>query len=240
MPDSLVVSEKAILQKKMLGVKIRHVRTQAGLNQKEIGKALGVSADTVSEIEYGRQDVSLPQIEVIALVCNIPVNYFWSDDLIQESNLNYPTQEALALRQRIIGALLRQARNEAGRTQEDIATLLGVSIDTVSNYEYGKTDIPLQFLELLTEHLNVSLDYFMDQGINPNQPAPETDTAISTPTNVPVVNENSADYGDLSPEIQNFLANPANTLYINIAMKLSKLSAPTLRALAEGLLEVTY
>jgi hypothetical protein len=29
-------------------------------------------------------------------------------------------------------------------------------------------------------------------------------------------------------------------LYVNVAMKLSNLSAETLRALAEGLLEVTY
>ncbi len=248
MPDSIAVSEKAVLQKKMLGVKIRYVRTQAGLNQKEIGKALGISADTVSEIEYGRRDVSLPQLEVIALVSNVPVNYFWSDELIQESKLDYPTQEALALRQRIIGALLRQVRNEAGRNQEDIATILGVSIETVSNYEYGKADIPLQYLELLTEHLNVSLDYFIDQGVNPNQPepapasAPDTDTTTTTTIidDAPAANNNSADYGNLSPEAQNFLANPANTLYINIAMKLSNLSAPTLRALAEGLLEVTY
>jgi hypothetical protein len=44
----------------------------------------------------------------------------------------------------------------------------------------------------------------------------------------------------LPKHVREFLLNPANLLYINIAMRLSGLSAETLRNLAQGLLEVTY
>ncbi len=52
--------------------------------------------------------------------------------------------------------------------------------------------------------------------------------------------EEIARFYELPQEVREFLANPANLLYINIAMRMSDLSAETLRSLAEGLLEVTY
>lgn len=229
MPDSASKIQKIELRKKILGVRIRHARTRAGLNLKEVGKALHLPPDTIADIEFGRRDVSLPQLEALALIYNIPVAYFWSDEAMDEPNLNYPTKEAIALRNRIIGALLHQARTEAGRTQEELAKVLGVPVSQIAGYEYGQTGIPLQELEALTEYLKVSLDYFLDQGIAPN-------AALNKAPNL----DDIVDFAQLSPEVKEFVSNPANTLYINIAMKLSKISADTLRNLAEGLLEVTY
>jgi len=229
MPKSTLSTQEVELRKKILGVRIRHARTRAGLNLKEVGKALGLSADTVADMEFGRCDVSLPQLEALALIFNIPVTFFWSDDVIAEPNLTYPTQEAMMLRQRIVGTLLRQMRTESGRTQEELAGVISVPPSKISEYEFGQSAIPLQDLEALCQHLNVSLDYFLDQGIAPHAVARQ----------VPTLDEIS-DYAQLSPEVKNFISNPANTLYISIAMKLSKLSAHTLREMAEGLLEVTY
>lgn len=234
MPDATLTSDKTMLRRKILGVRIRHARTRAGLNQREVGEALGISADSVSDIEFGRRHISLPHLEVLALIFNVPVGYFWSEDAIDEPNLDFPTQEATTLRQRIIGTLLRQARTKAGRTQDEAAELLDISSTTLSDYEYGKTEIPLQDLESLSDFLKVSLDYFLDEGITPRQPESNGQTQTTTPI------DRITDYSQLPPDIREFLSNPANLLYVNIAMKLSELSAETLRAMAEGLLEVTY
>lgn len=229
MPNSTSSIQEVELRKKILGVRIRHARTRAGLNLKEVGKALGLATDSVADMEFGRCDVSLPQLEALALIFNIPVTFFWSDDVIAEPNLTYPTQEAMMLRQRIVGALLRQVRTESGRTQEELAGVIGVPTDRISDYEFGKLAIPLQDLEALIQYLKVSMDYFLDQGIAPHAASRQAPTL-----------DEISDYAQLSPEVKNFMSNPANTLYINIAMKLSKLSATTLREMAEGLLEVTY
>jgi transcriptional regulator with XRE-family HTH domain len=224
-----IAAERATLRRKILGVKIRHARTKAGLNLKEVGQVLGISPELVSDIEFGRRDVSLPQLEVMALIFGVPMIYFWSDDVIEEPNLDLPGQEIMAVRQRIIGALLRQARTDAGRSQEELATLLGVPTSRIPSYEFGKTEIPLQELEVLAENLDVGLTYFMDQGIKSD----ETNGHKATLDEI-------ADFSQLPAEAREFMSNPANLLYINIAMKLSELSADTLRTLAEGLLEVTY
>ena len=225
MPDS----RAALLRKKILGVKIRYARIRAGLNLKEVGQALGISSGLVSDIEFGRRDVSLPQLEVMALLFNIPVAYFWSDEPIEEADRTFPTLEAMALRQRIIGVLLRQARVEAGYSQEDLANLLGIPASRISSYEFGKTEVPLQELETIATYLKVSLSYFMDEGIPSDSAAGHVATL-----------DEIAEFSQLPKEVREFLTNPANLLYINIAMRLSDLSAETLRGLAEGLLEVTY
>jgi hypothetical protein len=85
-------------------------------------------------------------------------------------------------------------------------------------------------LEILARYLNVSIDYFLDQGLKP----PDT-----SGTQVAILDEISS-FSELPQDVRAFLANPANLLYITIAMRLSDLSAETLRGLAEGLLEITY
>jgi transcriptional regulator with XRE-family HTH domain len=213
----------------MLGVKIRHARVRAGLSLKEVGEALGMSAGLVSDMEFGRRDVSLPYLEVMALLFNVPVVYFLADIPLEEAHRDFPTLQALTLRQRIVGVLVRQARMEAGRSQEDLAEALGVPTSRISSYELGKTEIPLQELEVLANYLNVSLSYFLDQGISPNKSGGQVATL-----------DEITQFTQMPKDVREFMSNPANLLYINIAMSLSELSADTLRALAEGLLEVTY
>lgn len=221
--------EEAALRRKILGVKIRHARTRAGLGVTEVGQVLDVPATAITEIELGQRHVTLPQLEAMALIFNVPVTYFWSDGAFEAPDITFPTREAMALRQRIIGALLRQARTEAGRTEHDLANLLGVSTSTISDYEFGREPIPLQELEAVTDYFNIPISYFIDEGITPS----------SNGYHEPTLNE-IADFSQLPEDVREFLSNPANLLYVNIAMKLSELSADTLRSLAEGLLEVTY
>jgi hypothetical protein len=45
---------------------------------------------------------------------------------------------------------------------------------------------------------------------------------------------------DLPDEVKDFLADPSSMLYLKLSMRLHNLSADTLRALAEGILDITY
>ena len=229
MVEATLEVEKNTLHQKMLGVKVRHARTRAGLGIKEVADALGVSTDFISNLELGQCDVSLPQLEVLAYLFNIPVIYFWSEEPIEKIDWNFPTIEAMALRRRVIGVLLRQARIEAGRTEEDLAKLLDIPVSQIASYEYGQLEMPIDQLEKLAGYLNVSMDYFIDEGISPKRSGGQAVTL-----------DEIAQFSQLPPDVREFLLNPANLLYLNIAMRLNGLSAETLRGLAEGLLEITY
>ena len=161
--------DAATIRKKMVGVLLRNARVRAGMTIKDASEATGLAPSAISDHEYGRRDISLPQLEVLAYTYRVPITYFWSDDPIpRDEERELPLEEAMGLRRRIIGVLLRQARMEAGHAQKDLAKVLDCPSGRITSYEFGRTDIPLQELEKLASYLGVPLSYFLDQGITPS------------------------------------------------------------------------
>lgn len=54
---------------------------------------------------------------------------------------------------------IRELREENNLTQQDIANLLIIGQHTYSDYELGKTRIPVDSLIILAKYYNVSMDY---------------------------------------------------------------------------------
>ena len=54
---------------------------------------------------------------------------------------------------------IRALREDSDKTQTEIATLLKVGQKTYSDYELGKTRIPVDSLIVLAKYYNVSMDY---------------------------------------------------------------------------------
>ena len=55
--------------------------------------------------------------------------------------------------------ILRDLREDADKTQEDIAKVIGTSQSYYAQYENGKRAIPFERVVVLAEYYNVSLDY---------------------------------------------------------------------------------
>lgn len=56
---------------------------------------------------------------------------------------------------------IREIREDRGYTQQQIADFLHIGQRTYSDYESGKTRIPLESAMKLAEFYNVSLDYLV-------------------------------------------------------------------------------
>ena len=54
---------------------------------------------------------------------------------------------------------IRALREDRDLTQTDVASLLNVGQKTYSDYELGKTRIPLDSMLVLAKYYNVSMDY---------------------------------------------------------------------------------
>lgn len=54
---------------------------------------------------------------------------------------------------------LRDLREDADKTQQEIANYLGTSAQHYGKYESGKAEIPLERAVMLAKYYNVSLDY---------------------------------------------------------------------------------
>jgi len=58
------------------------------------------------------------------------------------------------------GKRLKELRKANGMPQENLATLLHVSVDSVYNYEKGKVSISHECIVTLCQHFDISADYF--------------------------------------------------------------------------------
>ncbi len=56
---------------------------------------------------------------------------------------------------------LKQCRLALGYTQEQMATILGITTRGYRNYELGTREPNLSFLVALADNLNVSMDYLV-------------------------------------------------------------------------------
>ncbi len=71
-----------------------------------------------------------------------------------------------AIRRKVMGTLLRNARLAAGRSQSELAAALHVSKYCYSQYERGIREISLAELERVAELCGLSLGYFFDDEAN--------------------------------------------------------------------------
>ncbi len=228
------------LKRKILGILMRNARAGAGFSLTETAELLALAPSTLKDYESGQQEPDLPLLENLARLCKVPVSYFWSDTSLPSPDRNYEYPQAITLRRKVVGLLLNKARTDANYPPEKIAEYLGNSAEQIAHYEQGQIGIPFSQLNALTELLNVDLDYFLD-GANGAEAAlveQREDAAQREP-----VATGSGSYSvpaDLPDDVAAFLQDPTNLLYIKLAMRLQSLSTETLRALAEGILDITY
>lgn len=215
------------LRTKIVGVLLRDARLAAGKSMKELGDVIGLSGSTISSIERGTNSPSLPELELLAFYLGVPINHFWSDDIVSQEphpTENLETESLLGLRHRTIAAMLRQARNERNLSQKELAQRTGISASRIRRYESGETPVPLPELETLAGSLGYRVEDFAD---------------TSGPVGEWIIRQQAAQELDQLPKnLKEFIADPNNRRFLELAQHLSSMPIEKLRALAEGLTEL--
>jgi transcriptional regulator with XRE-family HTH domain len=216
------------LRAKKLGALIRDARLTSGLSLEECAHAIGVSSASFESYEMGSSSPSLPELEVLAYTLDIPMEHFWEEQAISARNgakKKLQLDQLVKLRQRMIGALIRQARMSADLSLDELATDTQIPVSALESYELGNSPIPLPHLEMLSSLLNRSIRDFQDRSGPVGRWAAQQ-RAIS-------------DFLTLPDDLQDFVSKPINRPYLELAQRLSEMSVDKLRAVAEGLLEIT-
>jgi transcriptional regulator with XRE-family HTH domain len=216
-----------IIRAKKLGLLIRDARVKSGKTIEECSQAMGLTAEELSAIEYGERPPSLPEVEILAYYLEVPLDHFWGNQTLASGGDEklFDPGEIKQLRQNGIGLLLRKARIEAVLSEEELANKAGIAVTSLQSFENGEVPVPLPELEILTQLLNNSINNYGD---------PESLVGSWF-----VEQKNMHEFLGLPKELQEFIGKPVNRPYIELAIKLSELKVERLRALAEGLLEIT-
>jgi len=217
------------IRTKKLGLLMRDARLTTRRSVQECAEAIGIKKGLFRAYEEGRKAPSLPELEALVFFLDLPIDHFWGREAKSESappheNLDLP--KLLAVRQRKIGALLRQERMNASISIRNLANETGISGARIKAYELGERPIPLPELEVLVKTLGGRVESFFDR---------------SGPVGQWMLSEEAVQHFlEMPAELRAFVALPVNRPYIELAMKLSNMSRDKLRSVAENLLDITF
>jgi len=223
------IKAQVSLRSKKLGVLIRDARLAAHRTIPLCAKSIGVKPGILHSWEEGRNSPSLPELELLAFSLQQPLAQFWgknakSDDVSTTESMNLPA--LVGIRQRLVGAHLRQQRENAGISLNALSEQSGLSASRLKAYELGVRPIPLPVLEGLMGLIGGQIESLFDQ--------------TGVVGKWMVQQKAIQDFLELPPNLQNFVSKPVNRPYLELALKLSDMSADKLRAVAENLLDITY
>jgi len=223
------IQVQVALRSRKLGVLIRDARLAARKTLPECAQLVGVTSGILRAWEEGRKAPSLPELEVLAYSLHLPLHHFWSKDAMSDDaplteSLNLPA--IMGIRQRLVGALLRQQRENASLSLQTLSEQSGLPMARLKAYELGARPIPLPELEGLVALLGGQIEAVFDQTGRIGQWM--------------IQQKAVQEFLQLPPELQNFVSKPVNRPYLELAMKLSGMSTQKLRSVAEDLLDITF
>ncbi len=217
------------IRNRKLGVLIYDSRSATRRSVEECAQAMGATVDEYKAFEAGSSAPTLPQIELLAIFLNVPIEHYWGRQSISSKAAEQSGEDKarmLNLRNKVIGASLRLARSNKNLSLADLASATKLPEEALNNYELGVSAIPVSQLEIIAAAIDAPLTSFYDQH------GPIGKWRSQQGTNQRVSN--------LSPELQQFISKPINQPYLEIALRLSEMPVDKLRSLAESLLEITF
>ncbi|TVR18579.1 MAG: transcriptional regulator [Anaerolineaceae bacterium] len=229
-PDSAAsydFSESYRIRAKMLGVLLCDARESAVRTQEDCARLLNIGVAEYQAWELGDSAPTLPQLELLAYYLDVPVSHFWGMETtkISRAGRQHAQPEYLSLRNRMIGALLQKARQEADLSHDDIAESCGIPAQTIMRYELGEAAPPMHELSVLASAVNRNLSYFL-----------ETSGQIGE---LLAMREAWKHFADLPEDVRAFAADPKNIGFIHIAVLLSQMPTDRLREVGASILDIT-
>lgn len=217
------------IRAKKLGILIRDARLASRRSTKECAAAINVTNGIFKAYEEGRKAPSLPELETLVYYLELPIDHFWGNASLSDAparidDLDLP--RLASLRHRMIGALLRRERMNASLSMKSVSEQTGISTSRLKKFELGERPIPLPELEMTLKVLGGRIETFFDQGGPVGQWITQQ-SAIQQFLDMPI-------------ELQNFVCQPINRPFLDLARKLSEMSTEKLRSVAEDLLDITY
>jgi transcriptional regulator with XRE-family HTH domain len=218
------------LRERIIGVLIRDARAVRGETMANCAAAMGCAPEVFDQYEAGAASPSLPELELLAYFLDVPLSYFFGDRVLSQqqngARAALPVADITALRNRIIGVQLRQARQAASLPADALAAELGLSVEALASYELGQRAMPLAALQAAAKRLGLPLEHFAEEH-GPVGDWERTRRALERVRQLP-------------PELRDFVGQPMNESFLRLAQQLSELPVGKLRSIAASLLEITY
>lgn len=215
------------IRARMVGLLLRDARLKKDRSVEDCARLLRVSTDQIEQWEFGDEVPSLPQLELLAYFLDVPISHFWGMDTL-EATAQDPASaqnEYMALRDRMIGALLRVAREEKELSLDAVSAESGIPAEQIDQYEMGEAPMPMHELTVLSNAVGKNISYFLESSSHLGE--------------MLTMREEWKHFTRLPEDIRKFAANPLNIGFIEIAIMFSQMPADRLRKIGESVLNIS-
>ncbi|WP_087212174.1 helix-turn-helix transcriptional regulator [Yoonia vestfoldensis] len=132
---------------------MKHIRLQRKLSQAELAEVSKLSIVTINHVEGVKRRVSLTTLEKIASSLNSSVSEMMRSGAILHSQEDSVTTRLLLSRN------VRKFREERGLSQENLASLAGVSTSTVASIENTRKAATIDVVHALAGAFKVDVHH---------------------------------------------------------------------------------
>lgn len=216
------------IRTKKLGLLLYDARITTGKSIQDCTKITSIASERLTGFEAGLISPTLPELEILSFFYKIPLEHFWGNDILSENEHNQQTKkfkQLMAIRHRVIGANIKSTLDDKNILPEEFAKSLNLDPDIFQKNLSGEKEIPIPLLEMISRNLDCRIEEFFDtQGIIGNWRSEMIE---------------SQRLKEIPDDLREFISKPINVPYIELAIRLSELDVNKLRAVAEGLLEIT-
>ncbi len=220
-------AESYRLRARMLGVLLRDARVNAQRTLEDCARMLRTTLEEIEAWEFGDAVPTLPQLELLAYYLDVPVSHFWGMETLESNRHQRASaqEEYITLRNRMIGALLRQAREEGRLTVAALSDATGIPAGHIEQYEYGDLPVPMHELSVLANGVNRNVTYFLESSSQLGE--------------LLAIREAWKHFNELPEDLRLFAANPRNIGFIEIALAFSQMPSDKLKNIGVSILDIT-
>ena len=137
----------------MIFKRIKELREDNDLTQRDIAKILNISKSTYNRWETGEVFIPLKHLNKLCKYYNVSMDYI----IGKTQQKNYDNVNNID--KKIMGARLLEFRKNNNLSQNELANILNTSHSTISAYENGKTYILTVFAYQIVTKYNLSFDW---------------------------------------------------------------------------------
>lgn len=152
-----------------LNLTFRTIRKTLQLSLHDCANILGISKDHFLAFEQGTGSLSLPELEILALYFGVPLAESLQGQPLESERfhlLEDPKRLTYKqLREKWIRSRLILERQHTGLSLEALSEALAIPVETLKQYEQGDANIPLEHLQLIGNHLGLSLEAFFPENM---------------------------------------------------------------------------
>ena len=134
--------------------RIKQLREDNKISQKEIAKYLNITQSTYSKFELLKANITIEKLNDLANFYHVSLDYLVN--ISDQPNIVVKNKE---LDKKRIGERLKIIRKEKHLYQDTLAKEIGTGHSLISEYESGKRLISLTYGYALCKKYNISMDY---------------------------------------------------------------------------------